>query len=239
MVECEYAYDDEGSSTRVRIRRGRPADQDPDAGPGEATAPGPDGPAGATAQTSLLGEASSVLGDVADRDVRLLLDRRVDRQSRGPGATPCRHDADPAAPWSDRSLRRGSGSPACGDPALTELGGVAGREGRRRLAEAKLDAIVSSPLGRARQTGRGRGQGDRPARPRRRGPARDRLRRLGRPHLRRDPGTLAPRDERVAGRPSGGLPGGESFQSGRTPASSGRGAHPGRASGETVLVVST
>nr|WP_062334250.1 bifunctional RNase H/acid phosphatase [Herbidospora sakaeratensis] len=39
-----------------------------------------------------------------------------------------------------------------GDPALTELGETQAEKAAVRLAGAKLDAIVSSPLGRARQT---------------------------------------------------------------------------------------
>ncbi|GAB1821824.1 bifunctional RNase H/acid phosphatase [Herbidospora sp. RD11066] len=118
-------------------------DQNPEAERQET--PGPEGPADAPAQTSLLGETSSV--------------SVTSTSTVSTGRT--------GNPWTGATrvattlilLRHGQTAlsvekrfSGLGDPALTELGESQAAKAAERLAGAKLDAIVSSPLGRARQT---------------------------------------------------------------------------------------
>lgn len=134
------------ASTRTTTRILHPG---PDQGPGpEEAAAGSEGSAGATAQTSLPGDvtvASSVTATA--------------RTETSSGQT--------GNPWTGATrvattlilLRHGQTALSAekrfsglGDPPLTELGESQAEKAAARLAEARLDAIVSSPLGRARQT---------------------------------------------------------------------------------------
>ncbi|WP_066364436.1 bifunctional RNase H/acid phosphatase [Herbidospora mongoliensis] len=123
-----------------------PARKHENQSPEEATAPRPDGSARATAQTSVLGDSSSV--SVTSRTET---STTVSTGNPWTGAT-----------WVATTLillrhgqtalsveKRFSG---LGDPVLTELGESQAEKAAERLAGAKLNAIVSSPLGRARQT---------------------------------------------------------------------------------------
>ncbi|WP_061291852.1 bifunctional RNase H/acid phosphatase [Herbidospora cretacea] len=124
------------ASTRTTTRI---LDPGPDQGPGpEEAAAGSEGSAGATAQTSLLGEvtvttSSGQTGNPWTGATRVATTLILLRH----GQTALSVE------------KRFSG---LGDPPLTELGESQAEKAATRLAEAKLDAIVSSPLGRARQT---------------------------------------------------------------------------------------